>query len=358
MESLRWLRLAPLAAVIAAGALGPGRPVIGAGAAPEWDPPPCPVTDTGGSPGAGAWYRLDPVLDRTGTLAARRLTTGIAGRPSRQLDLAPESFASGPVAGLVLAGEDDGVGSRLRLLDPARGCMTAVGDEPDVIRSAVRDPDGRSIIEHRVDRATRADLGVWRRTIGGSAIRMLDGLEPDPELGPTFTTNLVVAADGRVVVSSCALEACRIRVLDPATGDVALLRGTGPALGVTGGSAVIRAACPGLPCPVEAVDLATGRRSTLAEQAGAALLGGPSGSDLVYEDGANRVATLGVATGRRVAARDIGGIPLPAGSTATAGAEAPPGRVVLAPRGRPTPTTMRAFDPIGGSFAELAEAAR
>jgi hypothetical protein len=51
-------------------------------------------------------------------------------------------------------------------------------------------------------------------------------------------------------------------------------------------------------------------------------------------------------------------VPLPAGSMATAGAEAPPGHVVLAPRGRPTPTTMRAFDPIGGSFAELAEASR
>ena len=98
METLRWLRLAPLAVVIAAGALGPGRPVSGAGAGPAWDPPPCPAADTGGPPGTGAWYRLDPVLDRSGTLAAQRLTTGIAGRPSRHLDLAPESFASGPVA--------------------------------------------------------------------------------------------------------------------------------------------------------------------------------------------------------------------------------------------------------------------
>ena len=358
METLRWLRLAPLAAVIAAGALGPGRPVSGAGAGPAWDPPPCPATDTGGPPGAGAWYRMDPVLDRSGTLAAQRLTTGIAGRPSRHVDLAPESFASGPAGGLVLAGEDDGTVSRLRLLDPARGCATAVADEPAVIRSAILDPDGHSIVEHRVDRATRADLGIWRRTIGGPAIRLLDGLEPDPELGTTFATDLVIAADGRLVVSSCAMEACRVRVLDPSTGAVDHVRGTGRGLGVTGGSVIVRAACPGLPCPVEAIDLATGQRTTLAGDAGAAVLGGPAGTDLVFEAAGDRVAVLEVATGRRVTAREAGGVPLRAGSTATAGAEAPPGRVALAPRGRPAATTIRSFDPVGGSSAELVEASR
>jgi hypothetical protein len=358
MESLRWLRLAPLAVVIAAGALGSGRPVAGAGVEPAWDPPPCPVTDTGGPPGAGAWYRLDPVLDRSGTLAAQRLTTGMAGRPSRHLELAPESFASGPVGGLVLAGEDNGTASRLRLVDPARGCATAVADEPAVIRSAILDPDGRSIIEHRVDRLTRADLGIWRRTIGGPVLRLLDGLASDPELGPTFATDVVIAADGRLVVSSCALEACRVRVLDPSTGVVDRLRGTGPGLGVSGGSVVVRAACPGLPCPVEAIDLATGRRTTLSEDAGAAVLGGPAGTELVLEAAGDRVAVLEVATGRRVTARAAGGVPMRAGSTATAGAEAPPGRVALAPRGRPAATTIHSFDPIGGSSAELAEASR
>ena len=227
-----------------------------------------------------------------------------------------------------------------------------------MIRSAVLDPDGRSIVEHRVDRATRVDLGVWRRPIGGSAVRILDGLGPDPELGQTFATDLVVAADGRLVVSSCAMEACRVRVLDPATGAVDRIQGVGQGLGVTGGSVVVRAACPGLPCPVEAIDLATGRRVTLAEEAGAAVLGGPAGTDLVFEAAGDRVAVLGVATGRRVAAREAGGIPLRAGSTATAGAEAPPGRVALAPRGRPAPTTIRAFDPTSGSSGELTEASR
>ena len=358
MESLRWLRLAPLAVVVAAGVLGSGRPAAGAGAEPAWDPPPCPVTDGGGPPGAGAWYRVDPVLDRSGTLAAQRLTIGVAGRPSRHLELAPESFASGPAGGLVLVGEDDGTVSRLRLLDPARGCATAVADEPAVIRSAILDPGGRSIVEHRVNRLTRADLGIWRRTIGGPAILLLDGLEPDPEQGPTFATDVVIAADGRLVVSSCAMEACRIRVLDPVGGVVDQFRGTGPALGVTGGSVVVRAACPGLPCPVEAIDIASGRRTTLSEDAGAAVLGGPTGTDLVFETAGDRVAVLEVATSRRVTAREAGGVPLRAGSTATAGAEAPPGRVALAPRGRPAATTIHSFDPISGSSAQLTEASR
>jgi hypothetical protein len=358
MESLRWLRLAPLAVVLAAGAFGPGRTVSGAGAVPAWDPPPCPLADTGGPPGAGAWYRLDPVLDRSGTLAARRLVTGVAGGSPRRLDLAPESFASGPAGGLVLAGEDDGTVSRLRLLDPGRGCATSVADEAAVIRSAVLDQDGEAIFEHRVDRTTRADLGVWRREIGGSAVRVLVGLEPDAELGPTFATDLLVATDGRLVVSSCAVDACRVRVLDPATGLVELVRGTGPALGATGGSVVVRAACPGLPCPIESADLATGLRTILAEDAGAAVLGGPTGTDLVYEVAGDRVAVLGVATGRRTAAREAGGVPLSVGSTATAGAETPPGRLALAPRGRPGPAMTRAFDPVGGTSDELAEASR
>ena len=335
METLRWLRLAPLAVVIAAGALGSGRAVSGASAVPAWDPPPCPVEDTGGPPGAGAWYRLDPVLDRTGTLAAQRLTTGIAGQPSRHLDLAPESFASGPVGGLVVVGEDDGSVSRLRLLDPARGCAVSVGDDPAVIRSAVLDRDGESIFEHRVDRTTRADLGVWRRAIGRSVVRVLDGLEPGPGAGPDVrhrSAGRRGRPPRRIVVRAGGLPRPGAR---SATGVVDRFRGTGPGLGVTGESVVVRAACPGFPCPVEAIDLVTGRRVTLAEDAGAALLGGPAGTDLVYEADGDRVAVIEIASGRRAAAREAGGIPLPAGSTATAGAEAPPGRVALAPRGRP-----------------------
>jgi hypothetical protein len=364
MESLRWLRLAPLAVAVVAGAAGVGRPVIGAAGDQPWDPPPCRAEGAAGPAGAAAWYRLDPVLDGAGTLAGMRLAVGVSGEPARWMALAAGSFASGPVGGLVLAGEDDGSISRLRLVDPARGCATALAGEAAVIRSAVLAADGRSLFEHRVDRRTRADLGVWRRALGGdgtaagSPVRVLPGLATDTAFGPTFTTDLITAPDGRVVVSSCGLEACRVRVLDPATGRVGRVDHTGPALGVTGGRLVVRAVCPGQPCPIEAVDLGTVRRSTLVEAAGAAALGGMTGGDLVYEVPGGRVATLEVATGRRTGPLDAGGVPLRGGSTATAGAAAPAGQVPLAPGGRPAPATVRGFDPALGTSTNTMEVRR
>ena len=141
MESLRWLRFAPLAILVAAGAAGNARPVAGAGAERPWEPPPCPAGETGDPPGA-AWYRLEPALDATGTLAGMRLTVGIDGTAGRHLDLGPESFASGPTGGRILVGEDDGALSRLSALDAVRGCSMAIAEEASVIRSAVMAPDG------------------------------------------------------------------------------------------------------------------------------------------------------------------------------------------------------------------------
>ena len=361
MESTRWLRLAPLALAVVAGAIGFGRPVAGAAGDPPWDPPSCPSADTGGPPGGAAWYRLDPALDGHGALASVRLTVGLAGARGRWLALAPESFASGPVAGRVLAGTDDGSVSQLRLLDPDRGCATAVASERAVIRSAVLAADGRSIYEHRVDRRSREDLGVWRRALSaggttiGAAVRVLPGLARDAVHGRTFTTELLAGEDGRVVVSSCGTEACRVRVLDPADGSVSLVDGTGAALGVTGTRLVARAACAGNPCGVVTADLSTGARSTLVEAAMAAAL---SGGELVYEVPGGRVAALDVATGRRTGPADVGGVPVRGGSLAGGGASAPAGMVALAPGGRPTGPGMRVFDPRRGASTVIEEVRR
>jgi hypothetical protein len=355
------MRLAPVAAAVALGALGPGRPVAGAASEAAWDPPPCPEGAASAAPGVAgtAWYRMDPVLDAAGTLAARRLDLGIAGEPALRIDLPPESFASGPVAGRVLAGDDDGVRSRLRLLDPGIGCGVTLAQEADVIRSAVLAPAGDAVLEHRVDRVTRADLGIWRRSLGaGPAVRLLAGLDPDPSFGPTFTTDLLVAPDGRVVVSSCGLDACRVRVLDPATGGFILVGGTGPALGVSGASAIVRAACPGQPCPVEAVDLATGRHSLLIRDALAAVLGGPRGDRIVAETPGGAVVVVDPASGKRTRPAGASGSPLARGSTATAGVDTPRGAVALAPGGRPDATTTRVLEPVEGTSHAIEEVAR
>ena len=358
MESVRWMRLAPLALAVVAGAVGLGRPAASAAADPPWDPPPCPAGAATG-PAVGACYRLDAVLDATGTLAGRRLLVGATGTPERHLDLGPESFASGPVGGLVLTGDDDGSVSRLRLLDPARGCATTVADEAAVIRSAVVSADGGTIYEHRVARGTREDLGVWRRAVASprSAVPVLAGLEPDPALGPTFATELVAGADGRLVVSSCALEACRVRVFDPASGATRHVERTGPALGVAGSRLVAWDACPGLPCAITAVDLDGGSRTMLASDALAAAIGGADDATLVIEAPDGRVAAVDARTGRR-SPWAVTGAPIQRGSLALEGLEVIDGLVPLANGAGDGATSVRAFDPSSGRITNPSEGRR
>ena len=343
MEFARWLAVSPLVVAVTAGALGAGRLTSPLVDDPRWEPPPC-ASEAAVRAGAMTWYRLDPVLDRTGTLAGRTLTIGMDGAAGRSLDLAPESFASGPVNGMVLTGEDDGTASHLRLLDIARGCATALADEAAVVRSAVLASDGQTLYEHRVDRTTRADLGVWRQLLDGGTERVLAGLAPDRWLGPTFVTTLALDLGGRLTVSSCAPAGCRVRVLDPASRAVTLVRDIGAGLGTVGGSLIARAACAGLPCPVVSVDLASGRRTTLAAGAFAGAIGGRAGDRLVVETAADQVAVVDL-TGAGVTTSTGRGVPLARGSTAAAGAEGGPGTVPLVPRDWAGGRGIRLLDP-------------
>ncbi|MCJ7712428.1 MAG: hypothetical protein MUQ32_16525, partial [Chloroflexi bacterium] len=330
-----------LATVALAGALGAGRPPVLAATDRPWQPPQCGEARAGDVPigveTGTAWYRLDPRLDESGSLAGQRLTIGLVGGLTRHLDLAPESFASGPVDGVVLVGEDDGTASRLRLLDVSRECETDVGREARaVVRGALLTPDGSAVWEHRVNRVTRVDEGVWRRPVaGGPSARVLPGLPEDGRFGPTFVTELSWAADGRLGVSSCGERVCRTRVMDPSTGRVDAFEGTGPLVGVHEDRAVVHGACAGLPCPIEAVDLGTGRRTVLVEEAGLASVDGSGAGSLVFEAAAGRLTVLDLGTGRRSTVdADDGLVPMRRTSAATSGAETPGGAVLIAPRGR------------------------
>ena len=158
----------------------------------------------------------------TGTvsLLGQRVALGMDGdRASRFLDLPPESFAAGPFGRLVVVGSDDGSVSRLAAIDIAGGCAFALAEEPAVIRRATIDPAGQTVYEMRVDRATRADLGIWSRPLDGSgpAVQVLEPIAADDRFGPTFTTELTWELGGRrLAVQSCGEAACRIRVIDPA----------------------------------------------------------------------------------------------------------------------------------------------
>ena len=168
MGRMYWSRLTPpvLAAVAfaIAAATAPSR----AGAAdPPWDAPACDGTAparvaaerasgaiAGGTVGRVAgrlaipgvpWFRVDPVLDRRGTLIARRVASGDAAAGSRRrFDMAPESFVAGPFGRVLLVG----FGRRTEQSPPARG-------------SGRRVCDGcRHIARRRPERAADAR---WRR---------------------------------------------------------------------------------------------------------------------------------------------------------------------------------------------------
>lgn len=358
MKESRWLRwIGP--GVIALGAVGLiASTAAGAGQRP-WTPRAC-GDETGGRVAAARsaapiglgdlrlepWFRLDPRLDRAGALQGQRLALGIDGnRSSRIMDLPPESFAAGPFGRIVLVGSDDGTTSRLEAVDVAGKCSWAVAQEDAVIRRGTVDPAGETIYEMRVDRTTRADLGIWARPLNGSlpAVPVLEPIGADERFGRTYTTEFAWDLSGRTLaVQSCGEAACRTRVIDPEGGRLRAVAepDLGSLVGLDGDVLVTYAACPGLPCPIIATDLATGARSVLADAGAAAVaITTPDGPRLVHEVlGESGIVLRSVAfDGSSVT--DLGRLPdgrrlHPSTSTSEAATRVPSGWVVLSPDGR------------------------
>jgi hypothetical protein len=356
VEVLRFARaVLPLAAIALLGPPGVARPAVAGAADPPWEPPACRIAVTArpATP-AVAWFRTDALLDATGTLSGQRVTLGVVGGPTRRIDLPAESFAAGPARGVVLVGDDDGARSRLRAVDVERGCATTIATEAAVIRSAVFTPALDATFEHRVDRATRADLGVWRRPArGGTAVRVLPGLAPDVAHGRTFATDLRWASDGRLAVASCGELACRTRLLDPASGLTVAASRTGPMLGVAAGRIIAYGVCPGFPCQVRAVDPASGATEVIVKEAGPAVLGD---GVLVFER-AGRLTRLDLRARTEADVPVSEGLePLRGGSTATAGVDAAAGRLTVELAGRPVdPANLRRLDPATSTIEPVVE---
>ncbi len=236
-----------------------------------------------------AWLRLDPVLDGGGALRGERLAAGVGdGRAEAAADLPPESFASGPFGRIVLIGSDDGSGSRRQAYDVAGACTWTLATDRDVIRRATVDPSGATIYETRVDRTSRADLGVWQRRLDGwPARRILEPLPADARFGRTFSTEFTWAADGeRLAVQACGEVACRTRIIardGSLAGDLEA-PDLGVLVGFDGDRAVTYGACRGWPCPIVSVDVRTGTRRTLDADGGQAIVAPTSaGARLVLE---------------------------------------------------------------------------
>jgi hypothetical protein len=357
MES-RWLRwVGP--GVIVVGAIGSLATVtLGAGQRP-WTPLPCSggaaertaaasFPRPAGLPDLGlqAWFRTDAMIDNDGTLEGQRISLGLDGaRAVRTIELPAESFASGPFGRIVLIGSDDGSISRLEAVDVVAGCAWPIAEENAVIRRATIDPSGDVVYEARVDRATRADLGVWSRPLDGLAAprSVLPPIDLDDRFGRTFATEFAWSTDGQTLaVQSCGEVACRTRTVrfDGSTGQEVTEPDLGLLAGLDGQRIVTYEACRGLPCPIVATDLGSGARQVLATDAGLALVADTSdGPRLVHET----FDTTGVRL-RSVAldggsAVDLG--PLPAGlrlhatpDRAGSATKLPTDWVLLAPDGR------------------------
>jgi hypothetical protein len=324
MLESRWFRRAGpgSAAVIAIAIVASST----AGArATTWQPTPCTGPPRVGPAGnaIGTWYRLDPTIV-DGVEVGQRLTLGAsAAAGSRVLDLPPESFAAGPFGGTLLVGSDDGTVSRRALIDVASGCAWSLGRSSEVVRRATLTPDGSALIEFRVDRRTRADLGVWRRplTADRGEERVLPPIEPDGRFGPTWLTELSWSDDGALLaVQSCGEVACRVRWLELATGATGRIADPtlGEMVGLTRDRLVARAACRGLPCPIRDVSLRTGDMHTLVRSAGQALLGRGlhARSEVLYESEATggSLRAIGVdGTADRLISGALGGRRLIAG---------------------------------------------
>src|SRR2546421_397112 len=129
-------------------------------------------------------------------------------------------IAAGPSDRVIVVGSDDGRASSLRAFEATSGCAWSIATETDVIRRATVDPAAGLAYEFRVDRATRADLGIWRRPLaGGPATRVIDPLAADDRYGPTFSTELSWSVPRDVLVAqSCGITSCRTRLLDTLNG--------------------------------------------------------------------------------------------------------------------------------------------
>lgn len=315
-------------------------------AAATADLPACPANGRS-APSTGlsgaAWYRLDPLLDQAGGLAGQRLEAGLLGGPAGlRLDLDAESFAAGPSGGRLVVGTDDGRRSLVRLVDVAAACADLAHDGPGLIRRAVLSPDGRSLVEFRLDRRQRADGGIWRRPLdGGPPSRLAEPLPSNERLGLIFSTELAWGADGLLVVASCGESACLTRIVDPASGEVVTVDDphVGEPIGLGDRRLVAWAGCPALPCPIVARDLATGRTTTIARLAGLATVRSDAAGRtlLVFEDHAARRIAVVDLDGRPVTtlARPATSARLVAsGGRAQAGVELPAGWFALGRDGR------------------------
>ena len=244
-----------------------------------------------GLDGSG-WFQLDST--GAASVTGYQLTAGKLGWVgSFTVDLPNPAFAAGPFGDLVLYGGDDGTRPEVAVLSLADGSRRVLLTSDQPVWRATLDRDAANLYYLLLDRTTRQDLGIWRLRLDGASKAELVMAPPawEAELQPGTSTEFVWGPAGDVLaVYSCGLGVgCRTRLLDIATGKVRSYDAVplhGGVIGLTADSYIASENCPGLPCPIFRVDLATGKVETLVGEAGAGdtvLVRAAAGPLLVYQ---------------------------------------------------------------------------
>lgn len=252
---------------------------------------PCDSATIGAAPAGRSWYRRTSKPDADGWLHGYTLSAGPSGdRISLRVALGNESFVAGPSRGVLLYGTDDGSRSEVRVVRLADGCDERILVSTDVVRGGTIHPNGTTLYLHTVDRATRTDLGIWRRAVRGAGplVRVLPGLADaeDGRFGRTFATLLRWSESGRTLaVQTCGEVLCRTRLYDMTTGSATLdaSPGQGELLGLTDRERIGYGGCHGLPCPIVAIATDGTRRTLVASADVAVLVGRGRSRQLWYE---------------------------------------------------------------------------
>jgi hypothetical protein len=215
-------------------------------------------------------------LDARGEFVGRSVSFVASGR-SFVLTLPAESFVGDQRGDALVYTMSLGSKSEIHLVDLATGCDGVLARISGVARSALLSPAADSVYVHSVASPSRADAGVARYGLDGSAQLVVPPPPEDDRFGLTFGTQLGWSSDaGTLFVQSCGQDACRTRLLDVASGIISTFDATdqGQIVGVTPAHLVAFQACPGLPCGVASIDRVTGGRDIVASDAWSAEMHG------------------------------------------------------------------------------------
>lgn len=366
MRKRRWPVRLGASLIVVAGSIAALRLQAGVDAGPRSlvpAPAACSASPVGAgkqvTPQVGTWWKTIDRLDPAGTLVGRQVFVGRDGAATAVADLAAESAVSGPVGGIVVVTTDDGSGSEIRLLSFRDACSWVAHRSPSVVRSAILDPADGALFLHLLDRATRADRGIWKLADAATdaepvlvAPPLDAGSRAGASVGLVWSTELRLDARGSsLAVQSCGDGGCLIRIvdLDDVTAPPLVVGGPGQGdlLGFAGDELVTWSRCPGLPCSIVSWDPTTGGGRILVDEARSAGLTG---------DGRRLVAAVASGPGAGVlevdpatgAGRPLPGLaeglePLPGGRAASAGLEIALDEIVI---GSPV-SDPRAFRPDG-----------